>query len=87
MGYADAVSFGQPVGTCSILCGPRCVPNTRFISLSGSAGALSRKSCRVLPYMAILTPTPCTMEEESVAIASMKVLFLPLFFIPYTLAR
>ncbi|KSB53847.1 YecR-like lipofamily protein [Salmonella enterica] len=29
MGYADAVSFGQPVGTCSIYAGSLCL-NTRF---------------------------------------------------------
>ncbi len=64
MGYADAVSFGQPVGTCSIYAGSLCL-NTRFPS-PGSAGALpSRKSCRFIIKAAGLTPTPCTIEESA----------------------
>lgn len=64
MGYADAVSFGQPVGTCSIYAGSLCL-NTDLPS-PGSAGALpSRKSCRFIIKAAGLTPTPCTMEESA----------------------
>lgn len=47
MGYADAVSFGQPVGTCSIYAGSLCL-NTRF-TLSCSAGR-----CRPANHAALL---------------------------------
>lgn len=48
MGYADAVSFGQPVGTCSIYAGSLCL-NTRFISLLAVPGR-----CRPANHAALL---------------------------------